>query len=138
MATVRVEIPLSRWVDCHRRGFAFVAGDMQSYIDTCGRQQFSHREALWHGTEWAVLDLDHDDIDTHDARSLPQLCPEADELLFAACESLSSNVDGQYARWHGFILLERPILRKEEYTALLWGLQERLSFCIGHFFVAKC
>lgn len=85
-----------------------------------------------------MLDLDSDDIDTHDVGSLPHLCPDAGDLLFAACESLSSNVDGRYARWHGFILLERPILRSEEYTALLWGLQERLSFSIGHFFVAKC
>ena len=122
----RVEIPLSRWVDCHRRGFAFVAGDMRSYIDTCGRQQFSHREALWHGTEWAVLDLDHDDIDTHDVGSLPQLCPEADELLFAACESLSSNIGERCARWHGFIFLEVRIDTREDYEALLWGLQERL------------
>ena len=122
----RAEIPLSRWVDCHRRGFAFVAGDMRSYIDTCGRQQFSHQEALWHGTEWAVLDLDHDDIDTHDVTCLPQLCPESSELLFAACESLSANVDGRPARWHGFVLLERPITTRQEYKALLLALRERL------------
>ena len=122
----REELPLARWVDCHRRGFAFVAGNMRSYIDTCGRQQFSHQEALWHGTEWAVLDLDDDDIDTHDVTCLPQLCPESSELLFAACESLSANVNGRPARWHGFVLLERPITTRQEYKALLLGLRERL------------
>ena len=126
----RVEIPLSRWVDCHRHGFAFVPGDMWSYVD-CGRTRYTHAERLWQGTEWTVLDLDHDDIDTRDVASLPQLCPEASELLFAACESLSSNVDGRPARWHGYVLFERPILREEEYTALLLGLKARLWVMTG-------
>ena len=122
----RVEIPLSRWVECHRRGLLSIPGDMVSYRDDFGQQAYSHAEALWHGTEWVVADLDSDDIDTHDITCLPQLCPGAEELLFAACESLSANVDGRYARWHGFFLLERPITRREEYHALLLGLRERI------------
>lgn len=121
----RVEIPLSRWVDCHRHGFAFVPGDMWSYVDR-GRTRYTHAERLWQGTEWTVLDLDHDDIDTHDVTCLPQLCPELSDLLFAACESLSANVNGRPARWHGFVLLERPITTRQEYKALLLGLRERL------------
>ena len=127
----RAVLPLSRWVDCHRRGFVAVPGDFHTYRDDAGQMQYTHDLQWWQGTEWTVLDLDHDDINTPDGTCLPQLCPAASELLFAACESLSSNVDGRPARWHGYLLLERPITRKEEYTALLLGLKSRLWVMTG-------
>ena len=130
----RADLPIDRWIDCHQAGYVFVPGDMRSFprhVNGREVQTFSHQEALWYGTDWIVLDLDHDDIDTHDAGSLQLVDQNVEDLLYAACESLSSNVDGRYARWHGFIVLENPITTREEYTALLIGLSQNIWTMTG-------
>lgn len=129
----RATLPLWRWVDCHKAGYAFVHGDMHSYVNDWGRETYSHRKSLWRGTDWIVLDLDSDVITTHDASQIHLIDPAVDDYLYAICESLSSNVDGRPARWHGFVHLERAFTQSEThlYTAFLYGLQRELRTMTG-------
>ena len=131
----RADVPMHRWMDCHAQGFTFASGNMRSIprptFDGGQEMIYTHREALWHGTDWLVLDLDHDDIDTHDATSLPLIDPEVENLVFGLRESVSCNIDGRFARWHGFVLLERTITTRQEYNALLEGLGARLWTMTG-------
>ena len=127
-----MRVPLAQWVAWHRGGHALVSGEMRPIPHQLrGRRAYSHQEPLWQSTEWLALDLDDDRIDSRDAGSIHLINPDVDDLLFAVCESMSSRVDGNFARWHGFVLLEMPITTRQEYDALMWGLQGRLSTMTG-------
>ena len=135
----RGEFEIHRWINCHRRGYTSVAGDMKP----CGRTgRYTHGEALWAGTSWGFLDLDNDDIPLEqsvtvtDPRAIHVIDPEVDNLLFAIAESVSSRWetdDGivQPARWHGIFCLERAVTCREEYRYLLTGMQATLKTMTG-------
>ena len=125
------ETTIDRWVNCHRKGYAFVPGDMRDFRHPYYGKTYSHREALWHGTDWLVVDLDADHIDTCDAAAIHQMDPNIDDLAYAICESVSSGIDGRFARWHGIFALERTVTTRQEYNALLWGLQCKLTTMTG-------
>lgn len=135
----RGEFEIHRWINCHRRGYTAVAGDMQA----CGRTgRLTHGEPLWRGTSWGFLDLDNDEIPLEksvavtDPRAIHVIDPEVDNLLFAIAESVSSRwetPDGivQPARWHGVFCLESPVTDREEYRYLLTGMQASLKSMTG-------
>ena len=129
------ELELERWVDCHRAGYLFVPGDMRAETRETpwGESQtvFSHAKHLWYGTEWFHIDLDDDSIQTHDSAAITAIDPLVEDLCYAVCESVSSNVDGRFARWHGIVGLERPVITDHEFEALTWGLQRRLTTMTG-------
>ncbi len=131
----RAEIPIDRWMDCHKAGCVFVPGDMRSFYDAdWQKQRYSHREALWNGTIWVVLDLDRDDDKVphvHEPSALTIADPNAENLLYGACESVSSLVGHRGARWHGFVLFERIIETRQEFDAIMHGLQAQLRFMTG-------
>ena len=135
----RGEFEIHRWINCHRRGYTAVAGDMIP----CGwTGRLTHGEPLWRGTSWGFLDLDNDEIPLEksvavtDPRAIHVIDPEVDNLLFAIAESVSSRwetPDGivQPARWHGVFCLEEPVTDREQYRYLLTGMQAKLKSMTG-------
>lgn len=135
----RGEFEIHRWINCHRRGYTAVAGEMIA----CGRTgRLTHGEPLWRGTSWGFLDLDNDDILLEDSvpvtdpRAIHVIDPEVDNLLFAIAESVSSRwetEDGviQPARWHGVFCLEQPVTDRDDYRYLLTGMQATLKSMTG-------
>ena len=135
----RGEFEIHRWINCHRRGYTAVAGEMIP----CGRTgRFTHGEPLWNGTSWGFLDLDNDEIPLEksvpvtDPRAIHVIDPEVDNLLFAIAESVSSRwetPDGivQPARWHGVFCLEEPVTDRDDYRYLLTGMQAKLKSMTG-------
>ena len=135
----RGEFEIHRWINCHRRGYTAVAGEMIP----CGRTgRLTHGEPLWRGTSWGFLDLDNDEIPLEksvavtDPRAIHVIDPEVDNLLFAIAESVSSrweSPDGviQPARWHGVFCLETPVTDRDEYRSLLTGMQATLKSMTG-------
>lgn len=95
--------------------------------------RYTHAEALWQGTQWLVLDIDRDDDDfrLHDPAHLLDADPSAESLLYAVLESVSSLVGDRGARFHGFALCEEKIETREEYDALMFGLQINLRMMTG-------
>jgi len=131
----RAEISIDRWMDCHQAGCVFVHGDMKPFFDTQWKKwRYSHREALWHGTQWIVSDLDRDDDKVphvYEPSALTIADPNAENLLYGVCESVSSLVGHRGARWHGFVLFERIIETRQEFDAIMHGLQAELRFMTG-------
>ena len=127
-------VRIARWLDCHSRGFIFVPGTMQPFDDPQRRIcRYTHAEALWQGTLWLVLDLDRDDdgFKLHDPTHITDAEPMAETLLYCVIESVSSLVEHRGARFHGFALCEREITRRQEYDALMFGLETKLCMMTG-------
>lgn len=127
-------VTIDRWLDCHSQGYLFIPGTMQSFYDPqwqCHR--YTHAEALWMGTQWLVLDLDRDDdgFRLHDPAHLLDADPLAESLLYAVLESVSSLIEHRGARFHGFALCQRQITNRQEYDALMLGLQSKLTLMTG-------
>ena len=128
----RTEVPIDRWFDCHQAGYLFVPGDMRSFYDKQYEQwRYTHAEALWHGTQWDVLDLDCESSPYFDPTDLEYIDPEVENLLYAVCESASSREDGKPVRLHGYWLTERAITERSDYTAFLYGLKSKLRTMTG-------
>ena len=128
----RATVSIDRWIDCHQKGFVFVPGILKPFTNSYGYLQYTHSEALWHGTRWFVIDYDNDDgVKLPRLADIPMIDPDAEELFYAVCESSSSRVGDNAARGHGFVLLESPIIHRERFDALMFGMRDTLLFMTG-------
>ena len=126
-------LPIDRWLDCHNAGLVFIPANMQAYLDPLEkRYKYTHTEALWHGSDYTVVDLDNERMNpVLDPADFTFAEPHATDFLYAVVESVSSLQEGNSARWHGFVRFAKTVTTRQEYQAILLGLSAQLKYMTG-------